>query len=192
MGELEDGGGLSRGDVKDAGSLGLQGNVDESGGNIVDKDKVTGLEAISVNGEGGAGQSGLKKAGNGGGVRATGILAGAIHVKKPEGDGGQRGGGAKIFSGKLSFGVGAGGGGRKAFDFWHGGVIAVDGTGAGQNEALGAGKHGGLEDLTRAGDIYEMALSGVLHGGRHTDHGSEVKDVRHADEGLSEGLRIEN
>ena len=55
----------------------------------MDKDEVTGLESVAMDGKRRSFDSGLKKFRNGGGVGALGILAWSVDVKEAERDGGK-------------------------------------------------------------------------------------------------------
>jgi hypothetical protein len=92
---------LAGGNVQDASKFGAKGNVSECGGNVPYIDEVTGLQAISMNGQWRACLGSLKKARNCCGIGTKGVLAGAIHVEKAEGDGREDRFGAQLFTGEF-------------------------------------------------------------------------------------------
>lgn len=107
--------------------------MEEGGGNVFDKDKVTGLESVAMDGKRGASEGGLEKFRDSGGIGTLRILAWPEDIKKAESHSGERGGKAKSFAREFGLGVRAGWGGGKGFSFGHGEIVAVDGTGAGED-----------------------------------------------------------
>ena len=192
FGQAQDRYGVAGGDVVDPGEGGGEGGVLEGGGDIIDIDEVTGLMTVAEDGERGAGAGGLEEFGDGGGVGPAGILTGAVDVEKPEGDRRKLGFGAQFFPGEFGFGVRAGGSDGGDFRFWHGGFIAIDGTGTGKDKSAGAGLGGSSEDAAGAFHVDFLAAGGMGDGFGNTDEGSKVKHMGGAGTGLGERGGIEN
>ena len=113
--------------------------MEEGGGNVFDKNEIASLQSVAMNGKRSASEGGLEKFRDGGGIGTLRILAWSEDIKKSERHSGERGGKAKSFARKFGLGVRAGWGGGKGFRFGHRGIVAVDCTGAGEDEALCAG-----------------------------------------------------
>ena len=137
-----------------------------------------------MNGKRSASQGGLEKFRDSGGIGTLRILAWSEDIKKAESHTGERGGKAKSFARKFGLGVRAGWGGGKSFSFWHGGIVAVDGTGAGEDEALCPGTGGGGKNKASSLDIHFVAPIGMGDRFRDADHSGEMKDVGDPSEGV--------
>ena len=192
FGQVEDGHGLTGGDIEVAGHVRGEGSMLESGGDVLDIDEVTGLVAVAKDGERIPGAGGFQKSGDGGGVRPPGILAWTVDVEKAEGDAGKGGLGAEFFPRELGFRIGAGRRGRGGFRFGHGGFIAVHGAGTGEDKAFGSGLGGGRKDPAGSFHIDFMAAGGVGDGFGDTDQGGEMEDVGDSGAGLGQWGGIEN
>ena len=81
-------------------------------------------------------------------------------------------------------GVRAGWGGGKGFSFGHGGIVTVDCTGAGEDEALCAGTGCGGKNKASSLDIHFVAPIGMGDRFRDADHSGEMKDVGDPSEGV--------
>lgn len=170
----------------------MEGDVFEGGGDVFHKNKITGLQAVSVNGKGNSGKSGLEKFRDGGGVGSVGILAGSIDIKKAESGGGERAGEADFLASEFGGGVRASGGGGQGFVFGHDRIVAVDGAGASENEAGGPGESGGFENKAGASDIHLPTARGMGDGFGDADHGGKMKDVGYSRKGLGEEMGLQN
>jgi hypothetical protein len=67
----------------------MKGGMEQGGGNVFDKDEVTGLESVAMDGKRRSCEGGLEKFRDGGGVGALRILAWSVDVKEAERDGGK-------------------------------------------------------------------------------------------------------
>jgi hypothetical protein len=68
----------------------MKGGMEEGGGNVFNKDEVTGLESVAMDGKRGSFHGSLEEFRHGGGVGALWILAWSVDVKEAERDGGKR------------------------------------------------------------------------------------------------------
>ena len=191
FGELVDGDAVIATDVVGAVDLG-RGGVGEGGGDVFDEDEVAGLLAIAEDGDGLVDEGFANEDGNGGSVGAVGVLAGAEDVEEAEGGGIDAAFAAEhvevVFAIEFGDGIGAFRLRDHVLGFGDGGVIAIDGGGAGEDEFFDTVVGGGFQDVEQAGDIDAGAFDGVLHGFRHGDHGGEVEDVVDAGhEGIDQG-----
>ena len=89
LGKLQNGVGLTRGDIVGPHHFWMKGGMEEGGGNVFDKDEVAGLESVAMDRKRRSFDSGLKKFRDGGGVGALRILAWSVDVKEAERDGGK-------------------------------------------------------------------------------------------------------
>ncbi|MCX6976796.1 MAG: hypothetical protein NTX04_02420 [Verrucomicrobia bacterium] len=89
-------------------------------------------------------------------------------------------------------GVRAGWGGGEGFSFGHRGIVAVDCTGAGEDEALCAGTGGGGKNKASSFDIHFVAPIGMGERFGDADHSGEMKDVGNSSEGVLQRGRIKD
>jgi len=81
-------------------------------------------------------------------------------------------------------GVGAGWGGGEGFSFGHGGIVSIDCTGAGEDEALCAGTGCGGKNEASSLDIHFVTPIGMCDRFRDADHSGEMKDVGNSSKGV--------
>lgn len=162
----------------------MKGGVEKGGGDVLDKNEIAGLESVAMNGKRSASEGGLEKFRDSGGIGTLRILPWSEDIKKAESHSGERGGKAKAFRREFGLGVRAGWGGGKGFDFGHRGIVAVDGTGAGENEALCASTGGGGKNEASSLDIDFVATIGMGDRFRDADHSGEMKYVSDPSEGV--------
>jgi hypothetical protein len=162
----------------------MKGSMKKGGGDVLDKNEIAGLESVAMNGKWGASKGGLEKFRDGGGIGTLRILAWSVDVKEAESHSGERGGKAKSFAREFGLGVRAGWGGGKGFGFGHRGIVTVNCTGAGEDEALCAGTGGGGKNKASSLDVHFVAPIGMGDRFRNADHSGEMKDVGDPIEGV--------
>ena len=150
-GEVVDGHAVAVADVVSAVEVGAAGDVGEGGDDVGDVDEIAGLLAIAEDREVGACEGLLDEDGDGGGVGAFGVLARAEDVEEAQGGGVEFALAAEefevVFAIEFGDGIGAHGLREHGLDFWDGGVVAVDGGGAGEYDLAHSGGGGGFEDV---------------------------------------------
>ena len=160
----------------------MHGDVFECRDDVGDVDEIPGLHAISEDGDGMVCAGFLQEDGNGSGVGAVWVLAGAEDIEEAQGGGVDAAFPSEhfqiVFAIQLGDRVGAFGLRDHVLGFGDRGVVAIDRRRAGEDEFVHPVVGSGFQDMQKSGDVEMVALDGFLHRLRHGDHRGEVKHMR--------------